>query len=113
MALPKLTIGRLVRYVLSADDLPDGKKEHAGTIIPAMVVSTGEGWLEATLSGFSDFKTLGTLPILSLPNRVADSEKAPGTWHWPPEFLTTSTPLREKAPKEAKKVPVAGPDANS
>lgn len=96
----RLTLGRLVRYVLAESDLPETHKNCAGQTIVALVVGLDEDG-NCTLTGFPDFKRQGLLPAISLPNRPCSWPPTVGAWHWPPDVH--SKWLQDKQRKEAYK----------
>jgi hypothetical protein len=98
----KLTIGRLVRYVLAESDLPETHKNCAGQVIVALIVGIDEDG-KTNLTGFPDVRKTGLPPVCSLANRKCAWPIEPGTWHWPPDLMALDAQRRKEREAQKKK----------
>lgn len=98
------TVGRLVRYVLAEGDLPAASQAHVGRVITALVVEVHNDNV-VTLSGFPNYKALGTLPMLALLERRHAYPPTPGHWHWPPELHARQAIEQARASDREKQTP--------
>jgi len=85
---PGLGVGRIVHYVLCADDLLPSHAHCVGEVIPAIVVHDWRADNGSTnLQGFPDGRNhgFGIGMTVWLTSRHNDESGKPGTWHWPPK----------------------------
>lgn len=103
-----LQIGRIVHYVLGANDVSNPKfvgRHVAGIVVNACPkLGREDGYANLTIfpdwsnDGFEDFSK-GAMPVavgIAWKTSVSYSEdKEPGTWHWPEREETPSESLNE------------------
>lgn len=102
------TLGRLVDYSLSKDDLPENLHWRVGQVIPALIVSAypdfdgdysrhREGY--ANLIGFPD-EDFGLSLTIWLKSRKYSERSAPGTWRWQTQVVVRDGRMVQVSPMD-------------